>query len=109
MLYGSIQVQPRWEGYDITGFIINVTNSSTGEVLKQDTIQYSGQNVSHYFNQTLSEFSGCIDPRNNDSSLLISATVFSITYGESLPSQAIEARVSTGKMFQFVICSIIIV
>ena len=95
MLYGSIEARPRWEGYDITEFRINVTNGSTGEVLKQDTIKYNGHNVYHYFNQTLNELSGCVDPLNN-SSILISATVFSITFGESLPSQSIEARVSRG-------------
>ena len=87
-VYGSVQVQPRWSGYDITEFRINITNSSNGEVLKQATVTYSGQNEYHYFNETLSE---CVNSLNN-SSISVRATVFSGNYGESVPSSAVEAR-----------------
>ena len=85
-------MQPRWTGYDITEFRINITNARNGEVLKQATIPYSGQNEYHYFNETLS---ACVNSLNN-SSILVRATVFSRNYGESVPSSAVEATVEKG-------------
>ena len=94
-LYGLVQVQPRWTGYDITEFRINIINGSSGEVLKRTTIPYyEGQNAHHYFNETLP---GCVVSLNGNSSVLVSSTAFSSVHGESAPSSAIEARLDSGK------------
>ena len=97
-LSGSVQVQPRWIGYDITELQISVTDGSNGEVLKQATIPYinSDQN---YFNATLP---GCAVSLNINSSILVSATAFSSVYGESVSSPAIEARMDRGKFILFI-------
>ena len=94
-LYGSLQEQPRWSEYDITELQINITNSSNGELLKQTTIPYSDREENHYFNETLP---GCVESLNNNSSIFVGATAFSGTYGESVPSSAIEARMDTSKV-----------
>lgn len=88
-------MQPRWSEYDITELQINITNSSNGELLKQTTFPYSGQEENHYFNETLP---GCVESLNNNSSILVGATAFSETYDESVLSSAIEARIDTSKV-----------
>ena len=92
-LHGSVQVQPRWTGYDITELRINITDGSNGEILKQATIPYRNSDQ-NFFNVTLP---GCVVSLNINSSILVSATAFSSAYGESVSSPAIEAIMDGGK------------
>lgn len=91
--HGSVQVQPRWTGYDITELRINITDGSNGEILKQATIPYRNSDQ-NFFNATLP---GCVVSLNINSSILVSATAFSSAYGESISSPAIEAIMDGGK------------
>lgn len=93
-LHGCLRFQLRWDGYDIQEFRINITGSSdVSEVdLLQTTIPFSGQVEYVHFSQVLP---GCMDLVKY-SLFLVSATVFSRTYGESIPSLTIETSADTG-------------
>lgn len=102
VLHGSIRVQPRWTGYDITEIRINITYSDNGVVLQRETtIPYNDQKECHYFNETLS---GCVDSLSNFS-VLVSAITISSTYGESVPSPPVEARIDKGTLI-FLPCNL---
>ena len=90
-ILATIRGLPRWPGYEISEYTVNIINTSNNSLFTQDTIPNNLENNTAVFNRSLQ--SSFVQECNT---MTISVSAVSITYGKSVPTQ-INIKLLKGK------------